>query len=196
MGPTIPTDCGAFDPPQTLPIAEYKEKYNISCGGSDLGSLNPLDDPIPAKRDCPKEDSASAFWEKNVCNRKNCMGLICRRHVGIKLKTVTDGVSTTFLAGETLPAHWTRNCIFCDNYPVSSTHTPLNTMERRPNETNPSAHAEYWKTSGFKSMHPGGANMLMCDGSVHFVNETIDYYAWNMLGSAFNGDGAKSSLTE
>jgi prepilin-type processing-associated H-X9-DG protein len=192
MGPTIPTDC-RYGPPQTLPIAEYKEKYNIVCGGSDFGSLTPLTDPAP---DCPKEDSASAYWKKNVCNRKNCLGLICRRHIGIKLKTVTDGLANTFLAGETLPAHWNRNCIVCDNYPVSSTHIPLNTMERRPNETNPDPNAEYWKTSGFKSMHPGGANMLMGDGSVHFVSETIDWYAWNMLGSAFGGDGSTSSLDE
>ena len=124
------------------------------------------------------------------------MGLICRRYLGIPLKSVTDGSSTTFLAGETLPAHWNRNCIFCDNFPVSSTYIPLNTMEQRPNATNPDANAEYWKTSGFKSMHPGGANMAMGDASVHFVNETIDWYAWNMLGSAFNGDGAKSDLNQ
>jgi prepilin-type processing-associated H-X9-DG protein len=122
------------------------------------------------------------------------MGLICRRHIGIPLKAVTDGTSNTFLAGETLPGHWNRNCIFCDNYPVSSTYIPLNTMEQRPNATNPDANADYWLTSGFKSMHPGGANMVMGDASVHFVNETIDWYAWNMLGSAFNGDGAKSDL--
>jgi prepilin-type processing-associated H-X9-DG protein len=69
-------------------------------------------------------------------------------------------------------------------------------MEQRPNATNSNAHAEYWKTSGFKSMHPGGANMLMGDGSVHFVQETIDWYAWNALGSAFYGDGSKGALSQ
>ncbi len=192
MGPTIPTDCD-FGPPQINPISAWKASSEIVCGGSDFGSLTPLTDPNP---ECPKEDSASPFWVKNVCNRKNCLGMICRRHIGISLKSVTDGVSNTFLAGETLPAHWNRNCVFCDNFPVSSTHIPINTMERRPNATITDPNADYWRTSGFKSLHPGGANMLMGDGAVHFVNETIDWFAWNMLGSTFNGDGSKSALTE
>lgn len=193
MGPTIPTRCQDYGPPNTLPTPERKEKTAIVCGGTDFGSLTPLTDSKP---NCPKEDNISPLWVAGQCNTKNCMGLICRRHIGIPLKSVTDGVSNTFLAGETLPAHWNRNCVFCDNYPVSSTYIPLNTMEHRPNATNPDPNGEYWKTSGFKSMHPGGANMLMGDGSVHFVNETIDWYAWNMLGSAFNGDGSKGSMSQ
>jgi prepilin-type N-terminal cleavage/methylation domain-containing protein/prepilin-type processing-associated H-X9-DG protein len=195
MGPTIPTSC-VFGPPQNMPLPEYRILVGTVCTGSDLGSLNPMTDPMPEKRGCPKEDAVAPLWKRDICNKKNCSGLICRRHLGIALKTVTDGVSNTFLAGETLPGHWTRNCIFCDNYPVSSTHIPINTMEIRPNAVITNPHADYWRTSGFKSMHPGGANMLMGDGSVHFVSETIDWYAWNALGSAFNEDGATSSMYE
>jgi prepilin-type processing-associated H-X9-DG protein len=203
MGPTVPTQCTVYGPPNTLPTAERKEKTFIVCGGTDFGSLNPL--THPTKPNCPKEDNPSPLWmgpagslgaRRSECDTRNCMGLICRRQIGISLASVTDGISNTFLAGETLPGHWSRNCIFCDNFPVSSTYIPLNTMERRPNATNPDPNAEYWKTSGFKSMHPGGANMLMGDGGVHFVNETIDWYAWNMLGSAFNGDGSTSALSD
>jgi prepilin-type processing-associated H-X9-DG protein len=163
--------------------------------------LNPIDDtePDPKKRGCPKEDAASPLWKTGVCNKKNCSGLICRRHIGITLKSVTDGVSNTFLAGETLPGHWHRNCVFCDNYPVSSTNIPINTMHSFPGTTFSPATLpsdEYWKTSGFKSMHPGGAQMLMGDGSAHFVQDSIDWYAWNALGSAFNLDGEKSALNQ
>ena len=28
---------------------------------------------------------------------------------------------------------------------------------------------------GFSSAHPGGANFIYCDNSVHFINENIDY---------------------
>ena len=34
-----------------------------------------------------------------------------------------------------------------------------------------------------RSQHPGGVNVLMCDGSVQFVGETIDLAAWQAVGS-------------
>jgi prepilin-type processing-associated H-X9-DG protein len=33
------------------------------------------------------------------------------------------------------------------------------------------------------SLHPGGVNSLMADGSVHFVNESIDAGVWQALGT-------------
>jgi prepilin-type processing-associated H-X9-DG protein len=113
--------------------------------------------------------------------------MFCRRHIGVPLKAATDGLSSTFLAGETLPGHYIWNCIFCDNFPVSSTHIPLNTMEQCPS-TLCAADTNYWRTSGFKSMHPGGANFVLSDGSVQFINETIDYYTYNMLGNREDGE--------
>jgi prepilin-type processing-associated H-X9-DG protein len=109
--------------------------------------------------------------------------------LGIPLRQIPDGLSNTFLAGETLPAHWVWNCVFCENFPVSSTHIPINTMENRGNQP-----VDHFLTAGFKSMHPGGANMLLCDGSVHYIQESIDYFAWNALGSRDSGDGDKSAL--
>ena len=36
---------------------------------------------------------------------------------------------------------------------------------------------------GFKSRHGGGANFVLCDGSVHFFNASIDYQLYNNLGT-------------
>jgi len=33
------------------------------------------------------------------------------------------------------------------------------------------------------SRHPGGVNVLMCDGSVHFINDTIDIATWRGMGT-------------
>jgi prepilin-type N-terminal cleavage/methylation domain-containing protein/prepilin-type processing-associated H-X9-DG protein len=38
------------------------------------------------------------------------------------------------------------------------------------------------------SDHPGGVNVLMCDGSVHFVRNTIALDAWRALGSRDRGE--------
>ena len=46
-----------------------------------------------------------------------------------------------------------------------------------------------WNTSmGFKSQHPGGCMFVFCDGSVHFLSETIDYTTYQALGDRRDGE--------
>ena len=40
----------------------------------------------------------------------------------------------------------------------------------------------------FGSNHPGGANFLLADGSVHFLNETIDFSLYGDLGTIAGGE--------
>ena len=46
----------------------------------------------------------------------------------------------------------------------------------------------WYRTCGFKSLHPGGANFCMGDGSVHFFAESIDYRLYNNLGTRAGGE--------
>jgi len=39
-----------------------------------------------------------------------------------------------------------------------------------------------------RSRHPGGANVVLCDGSVRFVSETIETETWHGLGSRNGGE--------
>jgi prepilin-type processing-associated H-X9-DG protein len=41
---------------------------------------------------------------------------------------------------------------------------------------------------GARSYHSGGVNAAMCDGSVHFVSNNVNYATWNALGSAQGGE--------
>jgi prepilin-type N-terminal cleavage/methylation domain-containing protein/prepilin-type processing-associated H-X9-DG protein len=187
MGATIPDVCD-FLPPSSDP--DFVRKVRISCMGSGLGTLNTDGTGRPP----------ASIALKPANSAKNCFGMFCRRHIGVQLKAATDGLSNTFLAGETLPAHWVWNCIFCDNFPVSSTHIPLNTMEYCPSTTPPlsgplttpvpctAPDQNYWRISGFKSLHSGGVNFVFADGSVHFIQEAIDYYVYNMLGNREDGE--------
>ena len=50
-------------------------------------------------------------------------------------------------------------------------------------------HFANWATSqGFKSRHPGGAQFVFCDGSAHFLSETIDYYTYQRLGDRWDNE--------
>jgi prepilin-type N-terminal cleavage/methylation domain-containing protein len=165
MGPTIPDLC-EFDQPGT-------ETYPSTCLGCSFGTLWPDGTPLtPCSAAHPNGSTDT------------CAGMICRRHEGVAFRNVADGLSNTIMIGETLPTHWVWNCVFCDNFPVSSTHIPLNTMLRSDTPTN------FAKISGFKSAHTIGANVVFGDASVHFLSETIDYLAYNKLGSRANDDVA------
>jgi prepilin-type N-terminal cleavage/methylation domain-containing protein/prepilin-type processing-associated H-X9-DG protein len=49
-------------------------------------------------------------------------------------------------------------------------------------------HFQSWNASmGFKSRHPGGAQFVFCDGSVHFLSETINYDMYQRLGDRRDG---------
>jgi prepilin-type N-terminal cleavage/methylation domain-containing protein len=163
MGPTIPDLCD-FDTPGS-------DTYRFTCLGCSFGTLWP---------DGTTLTPCSAVHQTGSSD--SCAGMICRRHEGTKLRQVSDGLSDTIMVGETLPTHWVWNCVFCDNFPVSSTHIPLNTMIRSDTPTN------FQKISGFKSAHASGAQFVMGDGSVQFLSETIDYLVYNYLGSRAGGE--------
>ena len=122
----------------------------------------------------------------NFCSShqgQTCFGMVCRSVKAVSFRQVTDGLSNTFLAGETLPAHCVWNCAFCPNFPVSSTHIPLNHLE-----SDDGIPQNHWRTSGFKSQHPGGANFVLGDGSVHYITDSIDYIQYNAFGTPNSGE--------
>jgi prepilin-type N-terminal cleavage/methylation domain-containing protein/prepilin-type processing-associated H-X9-DG protein len=94
----------------------------------------------------------------------------------VRIASVTDGLSGTIMVGETLPRHCTFMGLYSQNFPLSGTSIPLNTMESAV-DTN------WFRTCGYKSRHTGGANFVMGDGSVAFVRQSIDYRVYNGLGT-------------
>jgi prepilin-type N-terminal cleavage/methylation domain-containing protein len=43
-----------------------------------------------------------------------------------------------------------------------------------------------------RSYHPGGVNCLCCDGSVHFIKNSIDWVTWRALGTIASGEVVSS----
>jgi prepilin-type processing-associated H-X9-DG protein len=126
-------------------------------------------------------------------------GLFGRYEKGIKMTDVTDGLTHVIMAGETIPSHCRYICAHCPNFPFAGTNIPLNTFLRFPDEVGSSGASVihdtdnpewggYAEACGYKSRHPGGAHLLMADGSVHFVNEGIDFKVYYVLGARKSGE--------
>ena len=112
-------------------------------------------------------------------------GVFDRGYRPVTFKQITDGLSHTWMAGETLPTHCPMNGAYNNNFPTAGTTIPLNTME----EGLPTSGNENWyRACGFKSRHAGGAQFVLADGSVTFIGETIDYRLFNELGSRAGGE--------
>ena len=99
---------------------------------------------------------------------------------GVKLAKITDGSSNTFAAGErswdAFAAVWVGvdQWIDCTTHGVSMV---LGTVFYKINIP-PDPYAlscDGRGSAGFGSRHPGGTQFVMCDGSVHFVSETINF---------------------
>jgi prepilin-type N-terminal cleavage/methylation domain-containing protein/prepilin-type processing-associated H-X9-DG protein len=160
-------------------------KLNYCCQGNSFGSR-----PVIASNDPlgPVGTGAPTF-----------AGLFGRWEKGMSLKEISDGTTNVIMAGEQINGHCRYTCAHCPNFPFSATNIPINTMLKHPpypaplptgqgtiNSSDPEI-GGYAQVCGYKSRHPGGAHLLMADGSVHMVNESIDFYIYNLLGSRNSG---------
>lgn len=131
-------------------------------------------------------------WSYGTLNPSdNSTGMFGRYPSRTRLDDVKDGLSNTIMAGETLPGHCIHNVAFGDNFPLAGTTIPINVMEGKgttTHGTNP-----HQRCCGYKSLHPGGANFVMGDGSVHFLPESVNYRLYNELGTRSGGEVATLS---
>ena len=127
---------------------------------------------------------------------------------GAKIREITDGTSHTlimveYLTGTTMDLRgwfWTSQAgssvIYAWSTPNSSspdmlcgqcrqgTNIPEMNLpcidEGRGDPKN--------RTATSRSRHPGGVNVLLCDGSVHFISESIDVLVWRGMGTINSGE--------
>jgi prepilin-type N-terminal cleavage/methylation domain-containing protein len=173
IGPTIPDRC-SFMPKTGLDPLNDKV-----CMGASFGSANP--DPTQAGAPAP-------CYKSQACPQNDVfVGMFGRTTAAISLRHVSDGVSNTIMAGETIPSHWRHNQVFGNSFALTSTHIPFNKIDLDGQDPPPSGpdggDPVYYKSSGYKSNHPSGAHLLLGDASTHFVAESIDHYVYNALGT-------------
>ena len=127
-----------------------------------------------------------------IDNLTNYAGPFTRLGVRTKASQVTDGLSKTIFVGEVrvgCSEHvqagwaWTK-----DGNGYYSTLIPINYDTCNHNAPDPCNRPCSWNTAvGFKSAHPGGAEFVFGDGSVHFLQQTIDMQAYQYLGAKADG---------
>ncbi len=125
--------------------------------------------------------------------------------VGVRLNEITDGTAFTLLEGEQLPDSTPHASLYNMNGTYGTTNVPLDIdLSFCPNcgglpalatatvhDTNPSEDCD-----GFKSSHPSACNFVMCDGSVHTFNVTIDYRLINALGTKAGVDAVTAIVPD
>jgi prepilin-type N-terminal cleavage/methylation domain-containing protein len=169
IGPTIPDRC---DWSSGLGFADAsKVCMGANFGSNTGGGVNSGCYPSGRGGSCPQDDIF--------------VGMFGRSTQSVSLKDVSDGLVNTIMLGETIPSHWFHNSLWGHNFPLASTHIPFNSLNEF--DSNPSAPI-FYRSSGYKSHHPGGAHLVMGDASVHFVSEDIDYFLYNAVGSRAAGE--------
>ncbi|QDU59509.1 hypothetical protein Pan216_03380 [Planctomycetes bacterium Pan216] len=164
--------------------------YYPLCAGSirpDFGTPDcPVSDTTTAH--CITEQKTETSWHVSAAFRpywQRTPGIANRSPYGARLREITDGTKSTFMAGERNAETLYWGAAFTDNFPIAFTGQRLNSPSIRRDAAN-----YYRNNGGFSSTHPGGGNFLMCDGSIVFVNETIDFDVYTAL-----GDKADNRLT-
>lgn len=102
---------------------------------------------------------------------------------GVRIPDILDGTSNTFMVGERDTLHCRGGAwIGIRNPQGSSTRGVETVIGHSHPKLNQSTQAVAWNVDqigcgeGFSSLHPGGAQFALADGSVRFVAETINHF--------------------
>lgn len=157
------------------------------CGGSMNNTMvNTRDCTTAANSFCLNADGGiNGGWTCVHTNPSAVRGMFARGVTIIELKDVVDGSSNTIMMGETKPHYSEFGALWTWNVPTTLFSLKLNSSFLRTAEQ--MRRVNWMDAQGHASYHPGGAQFVMADGSVRFINDTIDYPTYCRLGDRADG---------
>ncbi|WP_165251654.1 DUF1559 domain-containing protein [Paludisphaera soli] len=133
----------------------------------------------------------AGLWNLRIRTNNNfaalmaCMTGPMYSHSNVTVAGITDGTSNTIAFGERAHSilrqtirdeyHWWSSGYYTDN--SFHSYWPINAHKRLPQSVLTSGTFTERTAIYLSSLHPGGANVSMLDGSVRFLKESIDTWA-------------------
>jgi prepilin-type N-terminal cleavage/methylation domain-containing protein/prepilin-type processing-associated H-X9-DG protein len=142
----------------------------------------------------PYVATAPNLYNGYVDNLTKTPGMFNPAGIRVSIAEVLDGLSNTIAIGEAvaIEANKRNGKDFSEwyywTYALSTTAIPINYRTDVRDCTIPLRSAQHQNIAfGFKSRHPGGANFLIGDGSVRFLNQSISMNTYQLLGARSDG---------
>jgi prepilin-type N-terminal cleavage/methylation domain-containing protein/prepilin-type processing-associated H-X9-DG protein len=167
-------------------------------------NFGPQFDPDRDGEDYWERATIGQFIRSDTPSPNNISGVIARSSWSANLRDITDGSSNVICMGEV--RGWCSDALgywrpgtgggWADSESLWFSTTPPINFPTCPGENGvPSSggtgcnSVSNWNTSmGFKSLHTGGAQFLLCDGSVRFISQNISMLTYEMLGDRWDGN--------
>lgn len=160
-------------------------------GGPAHNGQNPTHDCLN-RSFCNKSAGGSlGGWRKPHLNNPSVVGMFARGVTKFSFKDIVDGTSNTLLLGESKPHFNPAGSIWTINIPESQFHVKINSSFLKALEDNlafGSGTTVSWPAAtGHGSYHSGGAQFVLCDGSVRFISENVDYETYCNAANRIDG---------
>jgi prepilin-type N-terminal cleavage/methylation domain-containing protein len=181
-------------PPREILVQSFGESYAPNGGPMDMGNGCTIT-AWPTNGTAPLNGERNCFSDFAGAWKNGSHGLFAPGYgIAYQFSDCKDGLSNTFLLGEQLPS-LNRHALYFHSYATApTTNIPPNyhKVMNCPDPTDSSSSQECnYAMMGFKSDHADGLNMAMADGSVHFIQEAINYPIWVFLGSRSDGEDSQ-----
>jgi prepilin-type N-terminal cleavage/methylation domain-containing protein/prepilin-type processing-associated H-X9-DG protein len=182
---SYPSNYDMLDPvlgPLTYEVTCYKANIGSNWGGGAPGTtLWWGTDPQWCNPD-PNNPNLNTTYDGCVYGN----GVFNEGKRQIRITDIKDGTSNTIMIGEALSGKDYQNAWCHMDNAIATTAFP-------PNVKNPLTGQDYppeqwYNHYNFASAHPGGVQFAMADGSVRFIEQSIDLVTFRALGTRAGGE--------